>query len=122
MIAIQNHILGVQLLAPAFARMQIRPRLLGLDYAKGTVPTQRGPVTVHWRRDAGRVSMAIGLPPNTVATVHVPTPDPAAVMESGRPAGQSRGVKFLGAEHSAAVYEIGSGHYTFEAPLHSPLP
>ena len=114
-IAVQNYILGVQPMAPAYARMQIRPHLLDLDYAKGTVPTQRGEVTVNWQRKDGNLRLAVTIPANTTATVHVPTTNPAAVTESGKPAEKAEGVKFLRAEKTRAVYEIGSGSYVFEA-------
>jgi alpha-L-rhamnosidase len=52
-----------------------------------------------------------------IATVPVPTNRPGAVTESGRPAGEGKGVKFLRTEKNAAVYEVGSGNYVFEAPF-----
>ena len=30
--------------------MRVRPPFAGLAWAEGTVPTQRGPVSVRWRR------------------------------------------------------------------------
>jgi alpha-L-rhamnosidase len=39
------------------------------------------------------------------------------VTESGKPASQSRGVKFLREENGCAVFEIGSGIYDFESKL-----
>ncbi|MCX6872402.1 MAG: hypothetical protein NTW21_01120 [Verrucomicrobia bacterium] len=36
------------------------------------------------------------------------------VTESGQPAANVKGVKFLRAEKDAAVYEVGSGSYIFE--------
>jgi alpha-L-rhamnosidase len=53
----------------------------------------------------------VAVPPNTTATVRVPTSDPASVTEGGRPAAQAGGVTTIG----PAVYEIGSGTYLFEA-------
>ena len=55
------------------------------------------------------------MPANTTATVYVPTIDPAGVTESGIPAGQAEGVEFIRAENGAAVYQVGSGHYSFAA-------
>jgi alpha-L-rhamnosidase len=45
--------------------------------------------------------------------VHVPAEDAAGVSESGKPAAQSAGVKFLRMANGAAVYEVGSGVYQF---------
>jgi len=49
--------------------------------------------------------------------VYVPAKDAAGVTESGKPAAQAKGVKFLRMENGAAVYEVGSGTYRFQATL-----
>ena len=43
----------------------------------------------------------------------------ASVTESGKPAGEAKGVKFLRMENNAAVYAVGSGDYQFQSPLPS---
>jgi hypothetical protein len=40
------------------------------------------------------------------------------VTESGTPAGKTMGVKLLRTEEDAAVYEVGSGNYVFDASYH----
>jgi alpha-L-rhamnosidase len=57
--------------------------------------------------------MQVTIPANTTATVYVPAKDAASVTEGGKPAAQAKGVKFLRLEDGAAVYEIGSGRYSF---------
>ena len=54
-------------------------------------------------------------PRNTTATICVPTRNPPAVLESGRPAAAAAGVRFLRFERGAAVYEVGSGQYRFHS-------
>jgi alpha-L-rhamnosidase len=49
--------------------------------------------------------------------VFVPAKDEAGVTESGKPAAKAPGVKFLRMENGAAVYEVGSGTYQFQAAL-----
>ena len=53
---------------------------------------------------------------NALATVFVPAKDAAGVTESGKPAAQAEGVRFLRMESGAAVYAVGSGSYAFAAP------
>ena len=53
------------------------------------------------------------VPVNTTATVCVPAADPTAVTESGKPASQAEGVKFLQTEGGLADFEVGSGTYKF---------
>jgi alpha-L-rhamnosidase len=61
--------------------------------------------------------MDVTIPPNTTATIFVPAKDAASVTESGKPAGDAEGVKFLRMENNTAVYAVGSGNYQFQSPL-----
>lgn len=102
--------------AIAFERIIIRPRPGGgLTWARGSHDSIRGRIPCRWERSGDHLIMEIDIPANTTALVHVPTSDPASVMESGRPAGEAPGVAFQFAEDGAAVYRIGSGRYVFEA-------
>ena len=64
-----------------------------------------------------RLLMEVTIPANTTATVFVPAQDAAGVTESGKPAAQAEGVKFLRMENNAAVYAVGSGTYRFQSTL-----
>ena len=61
--------------------------------------------------------MEVSIPPNSTATVFVPAKDTVGVTESGKPAGEAEGVKFLLMENNAAVYAVGSGDYQFQSAL-----
>ncbi|TMC10931.1 MAG: alpha-L-rhamnosidase [Chloroflexi bacterium] len=52
LVAIQRALLGVAVIEPGAAAVRVRPPSAGLEWAEGTVPTQRGPVAVRWRRPA----------------------------------------------------------------------
>jgi alpha-L-rhamnosidase len=58
--------------------------------------------------------LEVVIPPNTTATVSVPTRKAASVMESGAPVSQVAGISLLREEGGAAVYAVGSGRYHFE--------
>ena len=75
-----------------------------------------GKIVSNWRREVGKLRFEVTIPPNTTATVVVPAAKSRDVTESGQPAADAKGVKFLRAEKDAAVYEVGSGTYIFEAP------
>lgn len=45
------HVLGVQPAEPGYAAVSVRPALGGLDWARATVPTPHGPLTVQARSD-----------------------------------------------------------------------
>ncbi len=57
----------------------------------------------------------ITVPVNTTATVYVPATSAESVTESGKPAIQARGVRFLRLEQGRAVFEVDSGNYSFES-------
>lgn len=101
---------------PGFKRSIIRPYpVQGLDYVKGAHRTMYGQIESAWRRETGRFHLNVAIPPNTTALVYVPAKDAGAVTESGVPAIKARGVKFLGGEAGAAVFEVQSGRYAFAA-------
>jgi alpha-L-rhamnosidase len=106
--ACQDYILGVKLLEPQYARIKVRPVTLGLDYARGIVPTQRGPVGVDWK-NGKTFSMTVSIPCNMRADVHVP---------KGKASGTT--IKVDGREVAAEaagdyllVKDVGSGKHTF---------
>lgn len=42
-------VLGIKPTAPGAATVEISPRLVGLDWARGTIATVRGPISVSWK-------------------------------------------------------------------------
>jgi alpha-L-rhamnosidase len=102
---------------PGFKNIVMRPHLVpGLMYAKGSLDSPQGKVTSNWQLQNGKFQWDMVVPPNATATVYVPAKEQDAVTESGKPAGGSAGVKFLRMENGAAVYDIGSGSYSFASP------
>jgi len=63
-----EEVLGVKALEPGFRRVQIRPELAGLKWAKGTVATPQGPISV----TAGEREWSVTLPSGVVAEVVLP--------------------------------------------------
>jgi alpha-L-rhamnosidase len=61
--------------------------------------------------------MEVTIPPNTMATVYIPAQDAASVTESGRPASEATGVKFIRMENGADVNAASSGTYRFQSTL-----
>jgi alpha-L-rhamnosidase len=83
LVAIQRHLLGVTVTGPGAARVAIRPALGVLPSAEGSVPTQRGAVSVGWdTAPGGAVSLRVVVPANMEAGVHLPGEVPRAA--SGR--------------------------------------
>ena len=89
----------------------------GLTYARAAYDSIHGRIVSDWKMENGRFAYHVEVPANTTATVWVPTAEETQVMEGGKPADKAEGVKFLRMEAGYAVYEIGSGAYTFTAPI-----
>jgi alpha-L-rhamnosidase len=113
-IALQHYILGVQPLAPQYARVQIRPCPAQLQYAKGTIPTQRGPIYVAWENhsQAAGFSLTVRLPCNVKADVHVPRgrADGTTVTVNGKRREGKVSGEYL------VISDVGSGEHVFARP------
>ena len=102
--------------APGFRRTIVRPYpVAGLQFVRASHRSLYGLVATDWRRENGALLLDVTVPPNTTATVYVPAPPDAAITESGRPAEKATGVKLVRRDKGAAVFEVGSGAYSFRA-------
>ncbi len=107
---------------PGFRHVILRPRPVGdLSTVTAAHKCPYGTIRSAWRIRHGVFFWDVTVPPNTTATVYVPTNDAASVTEGGKPAGEADGIKFLRTETGAAVYEVVSGRYDFAAHLSEPV-
>lgn len=101
-----------------YDRIVIRPRPDGsMTYARAEYDSVRGRISSGWEVSEGEIRLRATIPANTTAVIHVPTADPNGTTEAGRPARESEGVEFLGAEDGAAIFAVGSGDYEFVGSL-----
>ncbi len=114
-----RHVAGIDAASPGFGRILIRPRLGGgLTHARAEYDSVRGRIESGWEISGSQVRLSVTIPPNTTATVHVPTGDPATVSEGGEPLREAEGVELLREDGGEVVLSLGSGRYEFvgEAP------
>jgi alpha-L-rhamnosidase len=105
---------GIRAASPGFDTIRIQPVPgEGLNWAEASYRSIHGPIETRWQRSPRGLELTVVIPPNTTAFIYVPATDPAKITESGKPASEAEGVKFLRMEKGAAVYEIGSGKYAF---------
>jgi alpha-L-rhamnosidase len=100
--------LGFRVASPGAATVDIVPPRVGLEYARGTVHTQRGAVTIDWRRQPAGLLLRVDVPANVRARVLLPAGAGATYSASGEGAPTLRGT-----EDGRTVYEVGSGRSTF---------
>ena len=101
---------------PGFKHTIIRPHVVGdLKWAKAHHQTMYGMIKSSWKLDGGKITLNVEIPANTTASVYVPTTSADSVTESGKPAAKADKVKFVRTDGEWAVFEVGSGSYSFEA-------
>jgi alpha-L-rhamnosidase len=107
-----RYVAGIDLGSPGYGHIVIRPRPGGgLTYARGEYDAVRGRISSSWKIEDGRFSLEVLIPPNTTATVHVPSTE--GVSEGGRPVGEVGDVEHLRAEDGETILSVGSGRYEF---------
>lgn len=105
---------GIDTDGPGFKRILIHPRPGGgIDFARAAYDSIRGRIETEWKIIGEDIVLNVTIPANTTAAVFVPAAKETDVLESGLPAASAPGVKFLRMEAGAAVFEAGSGKYSF---------
>jgi alpha-L-rhamnosidase len=111
-------IAGIQLdpAQPGYKHFTIRPGLGGdLTWAKAEYDTPHGTIRSEWRISAGKLSLNVEVPPNTTATIFVPTSDASSITESGKPIETSAKAPTNTESEGFAIFEVGSGRYRFSS-------
>ena len=107
-----KYVLGIRQ-APdsvGFKAFVVEPDLVGdLTWARGHYDGMYGRIMVQWQRNDDRLVLNVTVPPNSVATVHVPTTEHGSVREGGKAIPEQGAVRFLGWEGDRARYRIPSG-------------
>ncbi len=99
---------------PGFKGIVIHPRPGGgMTFAHATYDSLRGPIASEWRLDGGALALKTTIPANATATIYVPAAPGAKITESGQPADKAPGLKWLRQDGEFAVFEAGSGSYSF---------
>jgi len=105
---------GIRPLAPGFKRIAVQPHgFAELELVKAEHISPYGPIISNWKRAGNQLTMDVTIPANTTAEVYVPAANANTITESGKPAAQAKGVKFLRAEKDTVVFAVESGRYEF---------
>lgn len=106
---LMEHVLGINTLDAGYRHVTIRPDLMDLAWAKGTVPTPQGPIRIAIEKAPGRITLEI--PSGVSASVLVPVSGPQSKMlVNGEP------VPSKSAENgSRALIDLNAGRYEIRA-------
>jgi alpha-L-rhamnosidase len=103
---------------PGFRHIIMRPTsIANLKSVRASHRSPCGVIVSGWRRENGKFIWNVTIPVNTEATLYVPTINPASITESGRPARQSPGLRWIHESDGKAVFEVGSGSYRFVSKM-----
>ncbi|MGC1385217.1 MAG: alpha-L-rhamnosidase C-terminal domain-containing protein, partial [Candidatus Acidiferrales bacterium] len=104
--------------SPGYKHFVIDPRPGGgLTWAKGSYDSVRGLIATEWKIEKGFFSLDIVVPPNTSASVHLPSTDTSKIQENGSAISGNGQVRFVGVDSGSAVFEVQSGEYHFHCPM-----
>jgi len=104
--------------APGYQSFIIQPVLAGdLSFAEATTESLYGKITSRWERNGNKLTLKVSIPPNSQATVYLPTSNPATIAENAVSIRDVAGVTPLRAEDGHAVLLVESGNYIFTADL-----
>lgn len=90
-----------------FKRIIIAPQPVGdVAWVKCSYDSIRGKIVSDWKRDGNKLTLNVSIPANTTAEIFVPANSAEAVKAPAA-------ARFLRMQSGAAVFETGSGNYSF---------
>jgi alpha-L-rhamnosidase len=84
-----------------------------LTFAEGRAESLYGTIRSRWEKDGDDLVLEVTIPPNSQATVHLPTADAHTITEGGKPLAEVAGVTPLRKEPGRAVLRVEAGKYRF---------
>ncbi len=104
--------------SPGFQSFLIKPVIGGdLKFAEFATESPFGTVRNRWERDGDTLKMFVTVPPNSQATVFIPTSKPSSLTEGGKPITKAQGVSQLKAADGFATMKLPAGRYEFSCLL-----
>ena len=101
---------------PGFKHVILRPALVGdLSFVTASHTCPYDVIRSAWRIADATCHWQFSVPPNTVATVYVPTTDNASIQEHGSTVNESPHIRPLRIEERSVVYEVDPGLYEFQS-------
>ncbi len=104
---------------PGFKNIIMHPEpVQDLKWVKTSFESLYGLIVSDWNYNNGSFNWKVNVPPNSTATVYIPTSDKASIKEGNHSINEEHAIKYIRMEKDVAVYEIGSGSYEFSSSFH----
>jgi alpha-L-rhamnosidase len=108
-----EHVGGIQPLAPGYRRIRIAPRPDDrLQWARTEHDSIHGPIKTAWKQEANRFELAVEVPVDTTAEVHLSCRHGERVTEGGQLITEREDMEVRQQEQNVVV-TVGSGRYRF---------
>ena len=102
--------------AVAFKEIIMKPSFPdGLNEVNASYQSLYGIISSHWKKENNNLKWDINIPANTKAIIYIPAASADDVKENTNGAASSEGIRFIKMESGNAVFEIGSGNYSFSS-------
>lgn len=113
--AIFRRVAGIDCASAGFSRITIRPCLdPRVKYGGGELESVMGTISTEWwQLAADGFAMAVTIPPNAAARIHLPARPEQTVKEGRRRLFDRKEIHLQGRNHDEVVVEVGSGSYNF---------
>ncbi len=100
---------------PGYKHILLHPVLgQGLTSATASIRSPYGKIKSAWKLEGETLTLNITIPPNSTATLSLPSKPGAPVTESNTPAQTANGIKFLRSEPDHQLFDLQSGTYSFK--------
>ncbi len=118
-----GRVLGIAPAAPGFEKVQIAPQPCDLQWAKGSVPTPHGKVSVSWTRSATKFTLEAILPQGMLGSLEIPVLGKNAKLTvNGRPVPIGKDALSVAVAIAGSTGGKHEAILTFEAPPALPKP
>ncbi|UCD51539.1 MAG: family 78 glycoside hydrolase catalytic domain [Phycisphaerales bacterium] len=106
---------------PGFQHFIIKPGVIddpSMKWVKAHHDSIYGRIVSDWRLDDDRLlTLKVAVPPNTIATLCLPTADDKTITESGDELANAKGLRHQRTEDGHAIIELTAGQYEFKSSL-----
>ena len=106
-----ENLAGIKAERPGFKRLLMKPEIInGLNAVDASYRSAYGLIKSSYTRNADKFEWKLSVPANTSAIVYIPATKKSDVTET---LASAKDLKFLKMEKDRAVFELGSGDYSF---------
>jgi alpha-L-rhamnosidase len=100
--------------SPGFRKIVLHPQFSSqLGQVQAAYDSAYGRIESKWRTEGSAVTWNVAIPPNTTALLSFPESAREQIFEGGKRIGESEGIKFTQTDGNLAIYQVGSGVYSF---------